>query len=125
MWTNDGYSGLAFGGLKVAFLKSFMQRNRVDFINHTSGAWITALALDGSAAAMVGLVACLDQTGSWQREGSEPQPAHAADQARANSSRRWSSRPGARCRGHAGFRWYRRCQPAIGASVIRIRGFES
>jgi hypothetical protein len=78
-WTRDGYPGVFLRPLSTEFIQSLMRRNQVDFYNATSGAWITALALDGSSDAMVGLIGCLDAHGSGK---STPKPAQPKPQVR-------------------------------------------
>jgi hypothetical protein len=72
-WTNNGHPGVYMSGLTEGFIKSFMRRNRVDIYNGTSGAWITALALDGSSDAMVGLIDCLNAHDSGASKPAKPQ----------------------------------------------------
>ena len=75
IWANDGNPGITMSNLKLDFLRSFMARNRIDFYNLNSGAFITALLLDGSTAAMQSEIACLDAHGgpSGPNTSSNPQ----------------------------------------------------
>jgi hypothetical protein len=74
LWLNNGSPSLVVPGLSMEFIRSFMRRNRVDIYNAANGNWITALALDGTAAGMMSLIECLDAHDSVKRSAPAPAP---------------------------------------------------
>ena len=81
LWTNDGIPGFSLNGLSYEFIESFMKRHRVDVYSAASGNWVTALALDGTSAAMVSMLQCLEAHKSGDGIGT-PAPAKPKPQVR-------------------------------------------
>jgi hypothetical protein len=73
IWTYDGHPGWVMAPLSEGFIRSFIQRNRVDFYNN-SGDWVTALGLDGTAAGILALVECLDTHNSGKGQSQPAKP---------------------------------------------------
>ena len=72
MWTHDSMPGFAGVPLSKAFITSLMKRNRVDIYNGANGNGVTALPLDGSAAAVADLAECLDKHDSFKDDAPAP-----------------------------------------------------
>jgi hypothetical protein len=73
VWTYDGSPGL-FMPVGEAFMLSFVKRNRADLYNGQTGTFVTALALDGTAAGTVALIECQDAHGKPVPPPNAPAP---------------------------------------------------